>query len=108
MIIILLLLAFSIQKESKIIDCKIIYTDNESRIVACPKQGEAKLSISEWPKEWDDSTKVNDIVKMKVSDTEMIPFLSCEAREKLMREKLSKRKTEFKLPLQLPIDKDCQ
>lgn len=112
-VLMILLSTFNLQtqdkrKESKIIDCKITFASSDLRTVACPELGSTLFLISEWPKEWEDSFAVDDTVKMKTSDEEMIPFLSCEARYEIRKKELEKRKNEFKLPLQLPIDKDCQ
>lgn len=113
----LVLYFIQVDKEDyKVFNCKIIATDKNNRTIECPDfeitnfsmTRTIEISAAKWPEEWNDSTKVDDIVKVKVSSGKVIPFLSCEAREKLMKEKLSKRKTEFKLPLQLPLDKDCQ
>ena len=110
-ILTILILLASIQIEPAVVDCKIIYTTFDSKTVSCKIDKESlvtQFSNDEWPKEWKDSTQSGDVVKLLVSEKEMIPMLSCAARERLMREKLSKRKSEFKLPLQLPMDKDCQ
>ena len=107
--IILLSLFVYQQDESKIITCKITYSNDRGKIVKCPNYSPSYFESSEWPKEWSDSTKVDDKVKIRVSDKEVIPMLSCAARTKLKHDEIRRnKKNEFKLPLQLPIDKDCQ
>lgn len=113
-IIILISLTFQQPKESKIIDCKLIKTTKDYKWVQCPKENSDDIIMEffegYWPKEWNDSTRVGDIVKVNIlNEGEWAPFLSCKARIEEAENNYKKNyKLERKLPNNFYIPKDCQ
>jgi len=97
---------------SEIIDCKLQSITNENRVLECnikDKKLIAKFDIKEWPKEWDDSSLVGDIVKLEVGKNEMIPIKSCSVRIKEATDNFLKTKVkEGPIPTNFYIPKDCQ
>lgn len=108
---ILLSLSFSITKDdNKIVDCQIVEATDKFFAITCDSEAKIIMEFdkSSWPKEWKDSEKVGDIVKVKLDNDIMFPIKSCAARAKEMEEKYNKRGSgQLRKPFQLPLDKDC-
>jgi len=110
--IIILFIFTTLFSNSEIIDCKLQNITNETRTVECVINNEkliANFAVKEWPKEWNDSSLIGDVVKLEVNKNELTPIKSCSARIKEATDNFLKTKVkEGSIPTNFYIPKDCQ
>lgn len=110
----LLVTAGLVQGEPPIETCRVVAITEDSTAVVC-KEDRATgffsgyLLSRAWPVEWEDSTKVGDVVKLQVTKNGgFIPIASCKARiAKVVKEATRSRVGERRMPTNWYVPKDC-
>lgn len=95
----------------KIVECSIVDSNSQYRTISCNDTDEStiKFDLNDWPKAWNDATKVGQLVKIEITEDGYFALESCEARTKLAMDKAIKNRVrEGSLPLNFYIPKDCQ